>query len=499
MNDMPPHDQFGPPQGDMAIHGQFTKDLPNAVEVEQQLIGALMINNDAISFVCDTLKPDHFYEPLHAKVYEACLAASDAGRSWTPVTIMHSFPTGQMVGEMTVSQYLARAVAEATGLVSIRDFAQLVIELSVARVAINEMAFACEAIHDSPTPEVVVEAMERVMDTFASEKASIEPRAEDNALSWLDRMDPSKSQSEAFGVPIEFEAVRQVLSEPVLEAGNLYGLLSSSGEGKTSFVLQMIWHAIACGNPVVFLSFDQSREQVFAQMAAQVMSIEVTRQKERRVSSDEFASCQAFDRDLRGRQFDVVKCTTQSAAQLCTLARKSLKRFQRTNDRPALIVVDHIGAIKSDNDRTDMGTQAATKNRVLKSLASETGSAVVVLNQRNSDGMRRTNPRPVAGDLYGGDRARNDYDAVFWLYRHLKWFNEKVSVAASVNDHKLIARVFPTAHFDEAQGTAVMDGDIAEIGAIKVRFGDPSIKGKMNFVGRFTRYEPIVGNQAGLF
>ena len=476
-----------------------SRELPYALLAEQALIGAIMVNNQALDRVSDILKPEHFGEPLHAQIYELCLAASEAGRSFTPVTVMQGFSADVRIGEITIHQYLARMAAEAVTIINARDYALGIIETSVARAVINEMVFATDSLYEFHTPEAVRDVMDRMTDLFAEQRASIDNEIDATSSSWLERMDPSSTDTQAFGVPIEFEELRAVLSEPVLEAGNLYGLLSSSGEGKTSFVLQMIYHALMCGHPVVFLSFDQSRDQIFAQIAAQVLGVEVFRQKQRKVSQAEYENCLAFDRDLRKSQFDVIKCTSQKAGQICTLARKSLKRFQKTNDKTALVVVDHIGAITSENDRVDPGTQAAAKNRILKSFAVETGSAVVVLNQRNSDGMKRTNPRPVAGDLYGGDRARNDYVAVFWLYRHKKWFNEQVSVAASVKDHNLIATVFPTAHFDQNSGQAVMDGDVAEIGALKVRFGDPSIRKSMNFVARFTRYEPMTSGQGGLF
>ena len=475
------------------------KELPAALEAEQGLIGALMIHNGVLDLVSDILKPEHFYEPIHKRIYEICLEASQNGRTFSPITVSQGFSSVQKIGEMTMSQYIARTAAEAVTLINAREYALVIIETFVARSAINEMLFATEGLYECHTPEATKDAMDRVTDLFAELRSNIDNAPDASASSWLDRMNPDAVDTKPIGVPIQFEELQRVLSEPVLEVGNLYGLLSSSGEGKTSFVLQMIYHALKCGHPVVVLSFDQSKDQIFAQMAAQVLSIEVVRQKERRVSRDEFADCENFDRGLRKMPIDIIKCTNQTAGQLCTLARKSLKRFQRTNDNPALIVVDHIGAIRSENDRVDPGTQAAAKNRPLKSFAVETGSAVVVLNQRNSDGMKRTNPRPVAGDLYGGDRARNDYDAVFWVYRHRKWFDEKVAVAASINEHKTIAGVFPSAYFDEPSGQAKMDDDIAEIGALKVRFGDPSIKKQMNFVARFTRYVPIAQGQGGLF
>ena len=110
-------------------------------------------------------------------------------------------------------------------------------------------------------------------------------------------------------------------------------------------------------------------------------------------------------------------------------------------------------------------------------MADETSSAVLILNQRNSFGTRRDNPRPIAADLYGGEGARADYDAVLYLYRAEKYKAEREKIAATDSDWKKINKVF----------TGDVEG-VAEIGSIKVRFGDPTITETLRFEGRYTRY-----------
>lgn len=113
----------------------------------------------------------------------------------------------------------------------------------------------------------------------------------------------------------------------------------------------------------------------------------------------------------------------------------------------------------------------------LKSLAYETQSAVLILYQRNGLGSRRDNPRPIAADLYGGEGARADYDAVLTLYRPEKYKKEREKVAATKQDWAVINTVFGS----EVEG-------IAELASIKVRFGDPTICEFVNFEAEYTRY-----------
>jgi replicative DNA helicase len=182
-----------------------------------------------------------------------------------------------------------------------------------------------------------------------------------------------------------------------------------------------------------------------------------------------------------------VKCTDQSAGQLVSYAKTFVKR--RGNGKVPLIVTDHIGSIKPEDRRADEGTKAKEINKILKAGAELVDGAWLVLNQRNSFGMRRDNPRPISSDLFGGDPAKQAYDAILYLYRPEKFKAERVATAATDADWKKINKVFS----GELEG-------VADIGAIKVRFGSPNITERLRFEDRFTRYrsERPQNDQGGL-
>ena len=94
------------------------REAPNNIEAEQALLGAILVNNDAFYRVSDFLKPKHFYEPLHRKIFEVAGELIRMGKMANPVTIKTFLPADEKVGDMTVAQYLARLAAEAVTVIN---------------------------------------------------------------------------------------------------------------------------------------------------------------------------------------------------------------------------------------------------------------------------------------------------------------------------------------------------------------------------------------------
>src|SRR5215813_12629959 len=87
---------------------------PHNIEVEQALLGAILVNNEAFYRVSDFLEPTHFYEPIHQQIYELSSQLIRAGKIASPVTLKTFLPTDFDLAGLNASQYLARLAAEAT-------------------------------------------------------------------------------------------------------------------------------------------------------------------------------------------------------------------------------------------------------------------------------------------------------------------------------------------------------------------------------------------------
>src|SRR3974390_3742932 len=90
------------------------RSAPHNIEVEQALLGAILVNNEAFYRVSDFLKPEHFFEPLHQKVYKDVAALVRVNKSATPITLKTFMPADLDIGGVKASQYLARLPPPAT-------------------------------------------------------------------------------------------------------------------------------------------------------------------------------------------------------------------------------------------------------------------------------------------------------------------------------------------------------------------------------------------------
>lgn len=468
------------------------RELPNNIEAEQALLGAILVNNAAYDRVSRFLRAEHFYEPLHRRIYDIAAVLMSGGKLATPISVKPFLPANETVGSLTVAEYLARLAAEAVTIVNAHDYGRMILDMAVRRSLIVACEEAANIAYDAP-PEmeplrIVDEAqtkLSQLVDTSSLEGATRVGIGQ----SYMDDLSAGYKRGEVRGVPIAFDEIARVLSEPCFEAGNHYGLLSSSGEGKTSLTLKLVYHALRQGHPVLIQSFDQSDKQFVRQMIAQAHEIEVRRQRDpKQLSEHEWGICNDFARWIDTEApFDVVHCSAETAPQLVALAKRFVTKPNRrvgkaiAAGKTPLVVTDHIGQVTPHTDKADEGTKARRIGAELKAGARIHGYVQLTLQQRNTRGMERDNPRPISVDLFGGEGAKQPFDAIMYAYRFKKYYSDRAAVASSDADWKKIARVFPDLI---RSGTE----DFTEIGALKVRFGSGAEREQLDFIGRFTDF-----------
>ena len=111
--------------------------LPFNLEAEQAILGAILINNEAINRVGDFLRADHFFEPVHQRIFESILRFNDRGLVATPVTLKNQFDQDEDLKTLGGSAYLAKIAGLASGLVNIKDHASIVYSLAISRRLID--------------------------------------------------------------------------------------------------------------------------------------------------------------------------------------------------------------------------------------------------------------------------------------------------------------------------------------------------------------------------
>jgi replicative DNA helicase len=465
------------------------RELPNLIEAEQALLGAILVNNVAYDRVKQFLLPEHWYEPLHQRIYMMAAELIESGRLTTPITLKPYLPKDVRIGDLTMMQYLTALAGQAVGIMQAREFGMAIHELYIRRQLIAATEPFVDLLYDAP-PHINVVKDRTVEENLA--RARAESVQDENRRGigqrYLDHMDQQEKLGMAAGVPLFMNEIGRVICEPTLAAGNLYGLVASSGEGKTSWMLQLAWHAVEQGHPVLVQSYDQDSNQFMRQLTAQVLMIEARRQAMLQITPKEREQIVDLMLTVDRRNLIMVeKCHKQSATQLVSMA----EGFCRTkyNGKTPLIITDHIQAVEPDQqfggkrggDRETEGTKVKAINKTIKTGADTAGAAWLMLNQRNTLGTIRPNPRPIPSDVHGGQGALYSYDTMIYLYRFKKFLEERKATASMAKDWTEIEKVFPS---DVRQGA-----DIVEMGALKVRFGNMyQDAARLDFEGKYTRY-----------
>src|SRR6516164_440582 len=113
------------------------RTAPHNIEAEQALLGAILVNNEALYRVSDFLEPQHFFEPIHAQIYDISRSLIRTGKLASPVTLKTFLPADVDIAGLTLAQYLARLAAEATTIINAVDYGRTVYDLAVRRELIR--------------------------------------------------------------------------------------------------------------------------------------------------------------------------------------------------------------------------------------------------------------------------------------------------------------------------------------------------------------------------
>lgn len=458
------------------------REAPNNIEAEQALLGAILVNNAAYHAVAGVMVSDHFYEPIHRQIFEVIAETIKGGKSASPVTIKTFLPAGEKVGDMTVAHYLVRLAAEAVTIINAPDYARAIVDLATRRslISIGEdmAAIAYDAPVDMPPRQIAVDAEARMTEALAG--TGDEPGDESVDATVGSIIDNFVSHERMPVVPLPLPQLRDILGGD-MEIGNLHGMLSASGEGKSSLAFQVVDHAASNGHPVMILTYDQSPEQIINQIVSQRTGIESTRIRNRTMMEKEVELYLDTLAKVRKLPLKIRKCngSYDTAGHCVSYVKRSLLPLCRKSDLPGLVVLDHSRKVKPRNENAHEGRIAAEMNGMFKQAARDLGLAWFNLMQRSGAGVKRKNPRPIDSDIFGGEMGREDYDAVFYLYRGWKYWKKQLATAEDAKDEDRINARFQREKWEE---------DEAELGVLKWRFGDPNQKFRVRFEAQYTRY-----------
>jgi replicative DNA helicase len=473
---------------------------PHNEEVEQALLGALLVNNRALEKVSEFLRPEHFYNPVHGRIYEAIAKFVERGQDASPITLKNYFEKDADLAHVGGGQYLADLAASVISVVNVADYGQTVYELHLRRALI---ALGEDVVNDAYDHNIdlsaaaqIEEAEKRLFNlaTAGDYKSGFVPfqRSLTNAIQHAQLA--YQREGQITGVTTGLIDMDKMLGG--LQKSDLVILAGRPAMGKTSLATNMAFNAARAylenngreGAVVGFFSLEMSAEQLATRILADLVSVSSDKIRRGEVKDTDFHKFVEASQTMSQVPLFIDDTPGQTIGAIRTRAR----RLQRQH-KLGLIVLDYLQLVQGS------GRGASSENRVqeiseitrgLKTLAKELNVPVLALSQLSRQVESRENKRPQLSDLRESGSIEQDADVVMFVYRDEYYLaaNEP-GRKPEENDEKFNQR------YADWQKQLESSHNVAECIISKQRHG-PTGTVKLHFEGEFTRFSNLESYRA---
>lgn len=387
---------------------------PQNLEAEQSILGGILLENQAVNVVLESLETGDFYSEAHRKIFATVVELTERSEPVDLITLSSLLRDKKQLDAVGGAAYLASLVDNVSSAANIAYYARIVKEKSVLRGLIGTATDILNKSYDigADVDQVLDEAEHAIFEisehkirpTFYPLKGIIK-----DSFKTIERLFERKEL--ITGVPTGFERMDEITSG--LQKSDLIIIAGRPSMGKTAFALNIAQYAaIEADTPVAVFSLEMAKEQLALRMLA----------SEARVDS------QRLRKGFLG-EMDWPKLTTAAGhlseapifiddtPAISVLEMKAKARRLKADAGLGLIILDYLQLMRSGGYKESREQEISEISRSLKALAKELNVPVVALSQLNRKVEDRTNRRPQMADLRESGAIEQDADVIAFIYR----------------------------------------------------------------------------------
>ncbi len=386
---------------------------PSSLEAEQSVLGALLIDKDAVVEVAEFLRPEHFYQDKHAKVYEAVVKLYESREPVDVVTVGEKLKEAKSLKQVGGVTYLTELVNRVPTSAHVENYAKIVKNLAIKRELISQASKIVEQAFDE------TEELDKLLDRAEKALFGLSQQhltrnfipIKDALAESFDRLDELHKQAGGIrGVPTGFADLDNVLAG--LQRSNLVILAARPGIGKTSLALNIAQYAaVEQKIPVGFFSLEMSQEELVDRLLVAQADIDAWKLKTGRLNEKDFSQLSDAMGELAEAPLYIDDTPGMSIMEMRTKAR----RLQAEHG-VELLVVDYLQLAHSRNLENRV-QEISEVSMGLKNLARELRVPVLSLSQLSRAIEHRGTKRPQLADLRESGGIEQDADVVMFIYR----------------------------------------------------------------------------------
>lgn len=408
------------------------------INLEVALLGAVFINNQALDHVGDLL-PEHFYEPLHQRIFDGCQTLYRAGQEANPLTIRTIIPMDLKVGPLTASQYLASIAAAATTVINAGDYASTIRALWVMREAQSALIDLGRFQERALFPQDALKEAWLRLDTIRLGQPQHSVATESvgqSAHAFMERLQGIMSGSiDAGGIPTGLSDLDQMIGG--LKAGDLAIFAGRPGMGKSTVAESIVRNVARNGMGASYLSLEMSRDQTMARFLCDEAFDDGGAPIEYRDAlHPKRLAMPSAERLLAARErVDKLPLMIDYSSRLSlgTIAAKArsmaLTIKRKFGVDMVMLVIDYLKFIEAgDRYRGNRVYEVGEISAGLKQLAKDEGWAVVLLAQLSRQVEMTEDKIPNLSHLRESGDLEADADLVVFLFRRAYYLQNNAKI-----------------------------------------------------------------------
>jgi replicative DNA helicase len=412
--------------------------MPSNVEAEQAVLGAILVNNEVYDRVSGLLQPHHFYDPVHARIYETAARRIQKNALASPVTLKAFLEDDEGLREIGGPAYLARLAGAAISIYSAKDYAQTIHDLALRRelmrIGDDIRGRAQRADPDHEPSEQIVEAEQALYQLAET------GRHEGGFRSFLSAATEAVEVANAAyqrdgglaGISTGLEDMDRKLGG--LHPSDLLILAGRPSMGKTSLATNVAFniakafregerpdgtHGTLNGGRVGFFSLEMSAEQLATRILSEQSRVPSERIRRGEMEEEEFRRFVEAARELERMPFYI---DDTPALAISTLAARA-RRLKRQHGLDALFV-DYLQLVRGSSNSENRVNEIADISMGLKAIAKELNIPVIALSQLSRQVESREDKRPQLSDLRESGSIEQDADVVMFVFRE-EYYKER--------------------------------------------------------------------------
>lgn len=428
---------------------------PHNIEAEQALLGALLYDNEVYNRVGDWLNASHFYDPVHARIYETATQLVARGQLADAVTLKNKLERDEGLAEIGGTAYLAELMREAPDSASAIEYGKIVTDLALRRSLISIGSDITSTAHDAGVEHdarLLIEAAERSLFQLA-ETGSVSKGFVPFAQALGDSLQMVQAAYQRGGGLSGTSSGLKSLDAKLggLHKSDLIILAGRPSMGKTALATNIAFSMARAyeseeqtdgtrkttnGGVVAFFSLEMSADQLATRLIADYSGISSYYIRQGKIDATQYEEIHDAVDAIADAPLYIDDTGGLSIGGLTARARR-LKRMHGLD----CIIVDYLQLVTSSSSRSDSRVQEVSEiTQALKALAKELNVPVIALSQLSRQVEQRDDKKPQLSDLRESGSIEQDADVVMFVYReayylerlepregteeHLKWEDE---------------------------------------------------------------------------